>query len=266
MPVTLDPHAIQIFTDGSCYNNPGGASGAAAVAVFPEHLGFGEEQIVDFGCAESNNNRMELLACIRSIEWVRKNKPWAGVNRIQIISDSGYVVDNVGRAVFWKKQRWTNVHGEPKKNSDLWNQLLNARAKAGIRVDFLQRKGKRTEILRKVDRAAKVAATRGGLKSDVGFKPGKLFRSHSKGAATRLIATSQTLVIFVYRKGSPIKGQNQIRFDLFDEVTKTYPSKHFAYATDLLTLDLHRGHWYLVRFNSNPRNPRIERIVEEYFL
>jgi ribonuclease HI len=262
---TLDPRAIQIYTDGSCYKNPGGMSGAAAIAAFPDHLDLQIEQIVDFGCAESNNNRMELLACIRAIEWVRKNKPWPGVQRVQIISDSRYVVDNLGRAIFWRKQGWRNVHGEPKKNSDLWNELLSIRAKAGIRIDFYQQTGKSTEILKNVDKAAKLAAKRGGLQSDTGFKSGKVFRSHLKTAATIFPAAVQITVIFIYRKDSPIKTENQIRFDVYDEATKTYPSKHFAYTTDSLALELHRGHWYRVKFNDTPKNPRIEMIVEEVF-
>jgi hypothetical protein len=49
----LDPRAIHIYTNGSCYGNPGGDSGCAAIVHFPEHLNRTEEQIVDFGCEES---------------------------------------------------------------------------------------------------------------------------------------------------------------------------------------------------------------------
>jgi hypothetical protein len=66
-----DPRAIHISTDGSCYKNPGGRSGCAAVVHYPDHLDRGDEQIVDFGCEESSNNRMELLACIRVLKWIR---------------------------------------------------------------------------------------------------------------------------------------------------------------------------------------------------
>lgn len=62
-----------------------------------------EEQILDFGCAESKNNRMELLACIRALQWIRQNKSWRGVTRVQIVTDSPYVYENVYRAREWKK-------------------------------------------------------------------------------------------------------------------------------------------------------------------
>ena len=77
--MSLDPRAIHVFTDGSCYKNPGGKSGCAAVVHYPDHLQLDDEQIFDFGCEESSNNRMELLACIRALKWIRENAPWNGV-------------------------------------------------------------------------------------------------------------------------------------------------------------------------------------------
>jgi ribonuclease HI len=65
-----DSHAVQILTDGSCYKNPGGLSGCAALIVYPDDYR-PEEQIVDVGVAESNISRMELMACNRAMEWLR---------------------------------------------------------------------------------------------------------------------------------------------------------------------------------------------------
>ena len=89
-----DTRAIHISTDGSCYKNPGGRSGCAAIVHYPDHLDREDEQIVDFGCEESSNNRMELLACIRVLKWIRENGPWQDVTRVQIFTDSQYVKDN----------------------------------------------------------------------------------------------------------------------------------------------------------------------------
>ena len=135
----LDPRAIHIYTDGSCYKNPGGYSGCAAIVHFPEHLGRPDEQVVDFGCNESSINRMELLACIEALGWVLNHAPWDDVTRVIIVTDSQYVTDNFRRAHYWKKQGWKNLSGETKFNEDLWNRLLKGigkTAKVGIRVDF----------------------------------------------------------------------------------------------------------------------------------
>jgi ribonuclease HI len=264
--VPLDPHALHTYTDGSCYRNPGGQSGAAARVVYPEHLNLPDEQILDFGCGESTNNRMELLACIRALQWIRQTGPWAGVTRVQIITDSRYLIDNLPRAQGWKTNKWRNFEGEPKENSDLWNDLLSARAKAGIRVDFEWRKGKTNEELRTIDKAAKDAAKRGGLKSDAGFKGGKVARSKVRGAAMRFPAGGQTAVIRVYRKNAPSKADNKIRFDLLDEVKREYTKSYYAYTNDLLALDLSRQGLFRVRFNNTPRYPQILEIIETMLL
>src|SRR6266581_4385958 len=105
----LDPRAVHIFTDGSAKDNPGGKSGLAVVARYPDHLQREEEKIFEVGYIGSTNNRMELLACIRALEWVRENQPWSDVTRVQIITDSTYVADNVSyRASEWKKNKWRN--------------------------------------------------------------------------------------------------------------------------------------------------------------
>ena len=78
---------------------------------------------------------------------------------VVIVTDSYYVVENLPRAHQWKKQKWRNRHGEPKFNDDLWNRLLKLKPKIRVRVDFIWEKGKKSEITRLVDKAAKSAPT-----------------------------------------------------------------------------------------------------------
>src|SRR5208282_3103994 len=153
--MVFDPRAIQIRVDGSCYGNPGGQSGCAAVVRYPEHLGLRDEQIVDYGCGESTSQRMELMPCIKALEWVREHKPWPDVTRVQIISDSTYVTNGIAYAPYWKKSGWRNRGGQPIFNNDLWGDLLAARTKAGIHVDFAYEKGKKTAEGKAIDAAAK---------------------------------------------------------------------------------------------------------------
>jgi ribonuclease HI len=244
----LDPHALHIYTDGSCYKNPGGKSGCAAIVEYPEHLQREDEQIFDFGCAESSINRMELLACIRALQWIRENAPGDRVRRVQIVTDSLYVKDNAFRAREWKKKGWRNRHGEPRENADLWKQLLSAQVKAGIRVDIEWAPGKKTDMLRRVDKAAKAAAKRGGIGVDQGYKPGSVARSMVKGVATRFPARGQSAVIRPYRKNLMAKGENKIRFDVFSEERQSYTASCYAYATPAVAGALHRSHLYRVRF------------------
>ncbi len=259
----LDPRAVHIYTDGSCYGNPGGTGGAAAYVEYPDHLHCGPHQIVDFGCGETTNNRMELLACIRALKWIRANKPWPGVSRVQIVTDSRYVLDNIARVGAWKRLDWRNVHGEAKENSDLWTDFLRARGQAGIRVDFCWRKGKISPLLKEVDRAAKSAASVRYFGTDAGFRRGKISRSKIRGSAKIFPARDQIAVIRPYRKTAAGKAETRVRFDLYDERHDTYLDSYYACAGDVIALDLHRQHLYRVKFNDAPRNPRIEEIIDE---
>ena len=261
-----DPHAIHISTDGSCYKNPGGRSGCAAIVHYPDHLNREDEQIVDFGCEESSNNRMELMACICVLRWIREEGPWTSVTRVQIFTDSQYVKDNLPRARGWKKNDWRNQHREPRENADLWKQLLAAHAKAGITVHFEWTLGKKTPLLRRVDKAAKAAAIRGGPDADRGYKPGTIARSMVQGAATRFVAKGQLTVIRPYRKNIMGGGEEKVRFDVVSEDEQYYIESCYAFTTTDLAVELHRQHGYRVRFNDNSNYPQILEIIEEVVL
>jgi ribonuclease HI len=261
----LDPRAIHIYTDGSCYKNPGGESGCAAIVHFPEHLDLPVQQIVDFGCDESSINRMELLPCIEALRWVFNQAPWDGVTRVIIITDSQYVTDNVRRAPYWKKQAWKNYSGETKFHEDLWNRLLKGianAAKVGIRIDFVWEAGKKTPMTKQIHNAAQTAAKRGGNDEDTGYRPGSVSRSMVRGGvAERFPAAGQVLVVRPYVKKIMYKGENRISFNIFDEQTQTYAGKFFAFAPPRLSTELHNGNGHRVQFNSEPKYPQfLERI------
>jgi ribonuclease HI len=210
----LDPRAIQIRTDGSCYRDRRLNSGCAAIVEYPEHLRREPEQIVDFGCAESSINRMELLAVIRSLRWIQKNHPWPDVARIQIISDSQYVIENIPRAAGWRQNQSRNQHDEPRENSDLWKEFLSARSRVGMAVHFVWTPGKKSPALKQIDRAAKNAALRGGPEKDRGYSRGSISRSMVNETAIPFPAKGQIAVIRPYQKERvcPSNGREQSPF------------------------------------------------------
>jgi ribonuclease HI len=208
---------------------------------------------------------MELMACVEGLKWVCSNAPWPGVTRVQIVTDSRYVTENVARAPGWKKRDWRNISGEPKFNDDLWNKLLKLRQKAnriGIRIDFIWQKGKKTTIGKQVDAAAKAAAMRGGIDEDSGYRPGSASRSMVKGGtAQRFPAAGQIIVIRPYAKRVMHGEENRINFNIFEEASQTYTDKFYAFAGPVLSAELHRGNGHRVRFNSDPNYPQfVERI------
>jgi ribonuclease HI len=121
-----DPHAVQISVDGSCFPNEGRKAGFAGIVVYPDDANGGQEIVFqEFG--ESTINRMELSACIAGMEWVRDEAIGRRYTRVQIFSDSQYVVNGQHSAPFWKKGGWRTAAGRPIENSDLWEKFLSAR-------------------------------------------------------------------------------------------------------------------------------------------
>ena len=82
----------------------------------------------------------------------------------------------------------------------------------------------------------------------------------------RFPAAGQTAVIRPYRK-KPYRGREEkVSFHRFDESTQEYSGKFFAYADPALSLELHRGNGYRVRFNSDPKFPQMLERIEDVVL
>lgn len=104
---------ISIFTDGACLGNPG--PGGWGVMI----------QFKDRSCFFSGhdpattNNRMELIAVIRALEWTDNIQP------ICVFSDSQYVIKGMTDWVHrWEKNGWKNSKKKDVENKDLWTELL----------------------------------------------------------------------------------------------------------------------------------------------
>lgn len=94
---------MEIYTDGGCIENPGGIGAWAFVAVADGqviHKASGTE-------LETTNNRMELTAVIKAMEWARAQ----GLTECHVKTDSDLTV-KCGNGL-WKR----------KANLDLWDQF-----------------------------------------------------------------------------------------------------------------------------------------------
>jgi ribonuclease HI len=257
-----DPHAVQISVDGSCYPNEGRKAGYAGVVVYP---GDDVDRPVVFqGFEESTINRMELSACIAAMEWIREQGlAQQGHSRVQIFSDSQYVVNGQFSAPFWQKAKWRNSSGRPIENWDLWKAFLSAKAKAGVRVDICKVLNKSTPLLRRVDKLAKAAAKSQPGK-DRGLVVGKVGRAKIKGPSTLFPAANQMVVVHVVSSRT-VGPQRENRFvvEIFDESSQAYISKHVAYCTPETGVQLHRRRGFRIRLNADPSYPKIVEVLEE---
>ena len=105
---------IKIYTDGSCLNNPGNGGWAAIIN--------NDGDIIKISGGEKNttNNQMELIAPIKALQKIEKNK------KVEIYTDSKYVKLGITEWIHkWIKNNWKTSKKESVKNKELWVQLYN---------------------------------------------------------------------------------------------------------------------------------------------
>lgn len=103
---------VEIYTDGACKGNPG-VGGWGAWLQYK-----GEEKSIFGGEDNTTNNRMEMLAVIRSLELLKRPE------NIKLYTDSSYVQKGMTEWLTgWKAKGWRTAAKKEVKNSDLWKQL-----------------------------------------------------------------------------------------------------------------------------------------------
>ena len=110
---------INIYTDGACIGNPGPGGWAAIIIKNnkKEEI-FGGEKL-------TTNNRMELTAAIKALEYCfKQEKKQLSLKQIRIYTDSIYVKEGITVWIDkWEKNNWKTSEKKNVKNVDLWKKL-----------------------------------------------------------------------------------------------------------------------------------------------
>ncbi|MBC7726614.1 MAG: ribonuclease HI [Microbacteriaceae bacterium] len=116
---------IEIYTDGACKGNPGpGGWGVLLKSGGTEKELFGGE-------LETTNNRMELTAVIQALAALKRPC------HVILHADSQYVLKGITEWLSgWKARGWKTAARQPVKNVDLWQQLDDAVAHSGHKIDW----------------------------------------------------------------------------------------------------------------------------------
>jgi len=125
---------IKIYTDGSCIGNPG--PGGWAALILTEK---GKKEI--FGGEKlTTNNRMELTAAIKGIEWCDKEEGvQPTLKQIEIFTDSSYLKDGITIWINnWEKNNWKTKDKKNVKNIDLWKKLKDLTNKKQIKWNWVK--------------------------------------------------------------------------------------------------------------------------------
>lgn len=115
----MNEEMIRIITDGACKGNPG--PGGWGVII----LAHGNKYTINGFEPNTTNNRMELLAAINALKYIKNNNitPESG---IEILTDSQYLKNGITLWINnWLKNNWKTANRQVVKNSDLWKELLN---------------------------------------------------------------------------------------------------------------------------------------------
>ena len=105
---------INIYTDGACSGNPGIGGWGVVILVNKQEI------LLNGGDQFTTNNKMELIAAIKALEYFETKKD------LTIYTDSKYVMDGIESWIInWKKNGWKTSTKKIVKNKELWIQLDN---------------------------------------------------------------------------------------------------------------------------------------------
>ena len=110
-PKKVDFHdgAVHIYTDGSCYPNPGPGGWAARL-----QMGTRIKEIWG-GAKDQTNNTMELSAILFGLRIISQD-----ALRVKIYADSKYAIQCVTQWwPTWQRRDWHTASGSPVKNKEL---------------------------------------------------------------------------------------------------------------------------------------------------
>ncbi len=119
--------SVEIYTDGACSGNPG-PGGWGAVMRFN-----GVEKELSGGENPTTNNRMEMMAVIKSLEAL--TRPC----KVDLYTDSKYVKDGLEQWLAgWKARGWKTADKKPVKNMDLWIELENQVSRHEVKLHWIK--------------------------------------------------------------------------------------------------------------------------------
>ena len=113
-----------LFTDGACQPNPGNGGWSFIV----RNMDTKEVWKVNGRENDTTNNRMELLAVLKALEWLEQKIP-AG-SEVKLFSDSRYLIDSIDVWIHgWRRKGWKTSANKPVKNKDLLTRIVELREK-----------------------------------------------------------------------------------------------------------------------------------------
>jgi ribonuclease HI len=250
-----------IYTDGSSYAKPSRRGGAGFLFVTNDENG--EERLEEFelrGYKGSSSNQMELFACVAALKEVLKGDWLAKANKIMVRTDSMYIVDNHKSAIYeWSRNKWRNRQGRPIEHPELWKEFVRLLVKCRGRVSFQWVKAhSKDRYNNKADRLAKRSA-KGVLNKPLAVVTLRRKKSPLSVQRGCVVMRGQTETIRIVTDQLLKQKEYKYRYEVTGTESADYHKVDMAYSKH----DLRAGHEYEVIFNSDPRYPQIDTVIQE---
>ena len=263
--VNLRDDAINVFPDGSSRPSPRKGGIGFRIVTFDDS---GNEICEDEwlpGYQFGSNQQMEILACIEGIRTAVKHPRLTEFKRIQVFTDSRYVVDNYANALFvWPKRKWCRTNGAPVLNADQWKTLVKViKEAAPCRIDIDWAKGHSENNLHN-KAADKLAKTSSLMAVNRPLRPVQLRRkkSNNRTQPGSVKMEGQEIAIRVLDPLTIRKHRlTRYRYEVISPNSPYFGNVDFIFAAS--NLDIRPGHHYLVRVNNNTLNPQIVELLHE---
>ena len=127
---------LEIYTDGSCSTNlrKGGWGYVVLDNEVVKHEDCGAED-------DTTNNRMELTALLKGIQWVENNFLYA--KDVVVYTDSSYIANCFKEEWYkrWRSNGWRTANRVAVKNQDLWREILNLYERGTHNIEIVYVKG-----------------------------------------------------------------------------------------------------------------------------
>ncbi len=126
-----------IYTDGSCHTQLCVGAWASVILIN------GDKIVLSGKENDTTHNRMELLAVISSIYYVKDH--YKEIDDIHIVSDSQYVIGLIDRETKFIKNEFQTKAGKDIRNVDLVKELLHLFSVMHVRFEKIKAHQKATD-------------------------------------------------------------------------------------------------------------------------
>lgn len=263
---SLRERAMTIYVDGSGRSGPRRGGIGIRFAWIDDR---GDVQVDEHALPSTEgatNNQMELEAPSEALRMILRGRlavDLARFEKIVIRSDSRYVCDNIGAALYrWPKTKWRTADGRAVLNVQDWKNLTSLMRRLAkerhLRVEFEWQPGKVGEHAKRVDQLAKQSS------SSASFGRGRPTNVRRKTTRTPTEVGSvrpegQQVRIRVVEARFLSRDETRYRYEVVDAASAFCGNVDFADSS----LQLGPGHTYDVRLNDDPRNPRLVEALAE---